>query len=535
LLFSLAHKCRGDALSNPEFDGDDGNSPFALGNRSKIWSRIASNQIGADVWFTLPGLRGPRPQHNDSPEAVNFSTNVIEFTPGRGSLWHVLAAVAGRSPGTRPGCTGRWPRDRMRSMSVRAREPGPEFWDTVAAAGPPLAVAATYLFACKQLVDLIGTGAGTPTRPEQTVLWGLLWLIGGSYLITTGVLRGFRPQSRGRMLLSIATSYVALIVVFAGFNYVLCAIGDKAQTVAVARQYARWVVDKTQQPTSIDLRAFRGVESLWTGVDAYLPNSGLDGWKPDDYLNAFNAAAAAGPTSIEPTFKPESRLAAFLDCVHFSIATMTTTGYGDIVPNQFYSKLAADVQILAGVAVVVFALGMAFGGWWRRDPLDELRERLSFGEIGFREPFWQDLPYGVPNRGAPPAVRQSAPPICPRCGSQHAMSFAELGFPAPGEPPNYDPRESKIFFLLILSVATWLVYSFIVPQFLGMLPILGQRIAALPLIATVAMMIQLPLSLLAQRVRRRLERLWRKAHDRALARYSKSWSCEACRNIFATD
>lgn len=419
---------------------------------------------------------------------------------------------------------------------MQTKVPGPEFWDTVAAAGPPLAVVATYLFACKQLVDLIGTGAGTPTRPEQTLLWGLLWLIGGSYLITTGVLRGFRPQSRGRMLLSIATSYVALIVVFAGFNYVLCAIGDKAQTVAVARQYARWVTDKTQlPPSSIDLRAFRGVESLWTGVDAYGPKTGLDGWTSDDYLNAFKAAAAAGRNDVKPTFKPESRLAAFLDCVHFSIVTMTTTGYGDIAPNQLYSKLAADIQILAGVAVVVFALGMAFGGWWRRDPLDELRERLLFGEIGFREPFWQDPQGGLSSRGAPSVVRQSAAPICPRCGSQHVMSFVELRFPAPGEPPNHDPRESKMFFLLILSVATWLVYSFVLPRYLGMLPVLGQRMAAPPLIAAVAMMIQLPLSLLAQRVRRHLEPLWRMAHDRALARYSKSWSCEACRNIFATD
>jgi hypothetical protein len=420
-------------------------------------------------------------------------------------------------------------------MSVQAKVPGPEFWDTVAAAGPPLAVVATYLFACKQLVDLIGTDAGTPTRADQTLLWGLLWLVGGSYLIVTGVVRGFRPQSRGRMLVSIATSYVALIVVFAGFNYVLCAIGDKAQTVEVARQYARWAADKTLQPSPVDLRAFRGVESLWTGIDAYSPKTGLDGWTSGEYLDAFKAAAASDRPNVKPTFKPESRLAAFLDCVHFSIVTMTTTGYGDISPNQLYSKLAADVQILAGVAVLVFALGMAFGGWWRRDPLDELRERLLFGEIGFREPFWHDPLCGLPNRDAPPVVRQAAPPTCPRCGSQHVMSFVELRFPAPGEPSSHDPRESKMSFLLILSVATWLVYSFVLPRYLRVLPVLGQRMVAPPLIAAVAMMIQLPLSLFAQRLRRHLEPLWRAAHDRALAKHLKSWSCEACRNIFATD
>jgi hypothetical protein len=268
-------------------------------------------------------------------------------------------------------------------------------------------------------------------------------------------------------------------------------------------------------------------------VDDYIPNAGPDGWKPNDYLAAFNAAAAVGQP-VEPMFKPESRLATFLDCVHFSVVTMTTTGYGDISPNRRYAKLAADVQMLAGVSVVIFALGMAFGGWWRHDPLDELRERLRFGEIGLRDPFWRGSLQGLPSDDSAWAAQQESSPICPRCGSQNVRSFAQLLFPKPGKPTSQDPHNSTMLFLLILSVTTWLVYSLVVPRYLAGLSIAAQRVAAVLLIAAASVLVQMPLLLAARRIRRYLEPSRWANYVLASDRYSRSWSCEACRHIFST-
>jgi hypothetical protein len=51
-----------------------------------------------------------------------------------------------------------------------------------------------------------------------------------------------------------------------------------------------------------------------------------------------------------------------LDCLHLSIMTMTTVGYGDVTPEVWYSKLATDAQALTGVAILVIALGLFLSG-----------------------------------------------------------------------------------------------------------------------------------------------------------------------------
>ena len=45
---------------------------------------------------------------------------------------------------------------------------------------------------------------------------------------------------------------------------------------------------------------------------------------------------------------------------------MATVGYGDVHPNQWYSRLAVDMQILIGQILIVVALGCVLGRWWER-------------------------------------------------------------------------------------------------------------------------------------------------------------------------
>ncbi|KAM1056985.1 hypothetical protein ACFX13_031083 [Malus domestica] len=48
-----------------------------------------------------------------------------------------------------------------------------------------------------------------------------------------------------------------------------------------------------------------------------------------------------------------------LDAVYFCIVTMTTVGYGDLVPNSVLSKLVACAFVFSGMALVVMILGKA--------------------------------------------------------------------------------------------------------------------------------------------------------------------------------
>jgi hypothetical protein len=51
-----------------------------------------------------------------------------------------------------------------------------------------------------------------------------------------------------------------------------------------------------------------------------------------------------------------------LDRLHFSISTVMTLGYGDIVPTRFVTQ-AADVQGLSSVSLFVLVLGLILAGW----------------------------------------------------------------------------------------------------------------------------------------------------------------------------
>jgi hypothetical protein len=59
----------------------------------------------------------------------------------------------------------------------------------------------------------------------------------------------------------------------------------------------------------------------------------------------------------------------FLDFIYFSSVTMTTLGYGDIVPNKRITRLCVTAQSVCGVSYIAFALLLL---WPRR--IDKLRK-----------------------------------------------------------------------------------------------------------------------------------------------------------------
>lgn len=51
-----------------------------------------------------------------------------------------------------------------------------------------------------------------------------------------------------------------------------------------------------------------------------------------------------------------------VDCFHFSTVTATTLGYGDILPNLWYTKLLADLQCLLGISIITISIGLYLRG-----------------------------------------------------------------------------------------------------------------------------------------------------------------------------
>ena len=113
-------------------------------------------------------------------------------------------------------------------------------------------------------------------------------------------------QSLGR----IVSLYVALILLCANINFIL-------------------VLHFGQNP---DALPFHGMQPVWEQAG---------GGRPPPFLwgNALRAA---------------------VDCLHFSVVTLSTVGYGDVNPIRWYSKLAVDAQILMGLGVTVLTVGRYF-------------------------------------------------------------------------------------------------------------------------------------------------------------------------------
>lgn len=59
---------------------------------------------------------------------------------------------------------------------------------------------------------------------------------------------------------------------------------------------------------------------------------------------------------VEHPMNP-SEFSTFLDAVYFSVATMTTVGYGDITPISQMGRLLAVLMILTGIALIPWQIG----------------------------------------------------------------------------------------------------------------------------------------------------------------------------------
>jgi len=71
-------------------------------------------------------------------------------------------------------------------------------------------------------------------------------------------------------------------------------------------------------------------------------------------------------------------LVCFQDCIHFSLITSTTVGYGNIVPVSPMAKLLVDIQVLVSFFLIAFGAGYIFSNKKTdEDSIDELKKRVK--------------------------------------------------------------------------------------------------------------------------------------------------------------
>lgn len=165
----------------------------------------------------------------------------------------------------------------------------------------------------------------------------------------------------------IVSSYACMIVVFTGVYFSMQFAGDHEYATDHYFYYkyggqdlARGRIQRLNPYPDTTL-AFIGIKKrLWGTVDDYLPR-GI--YRDLEDIERYRAdwASRAGFRDVV-RFRRDAVWPVLGDCLHLSVITITTVGYGNIAPNTWYAKLATNVEALTGTVLVVIALGMLFSG-----------------------------------------------------------------------------------------------------------------------------------------------------------------------------
>jgi hypothetical protein len=202
----------------------------------------------------------------------------------------------------------------------------------------------------------------------------LLWVY--SYVlfiwsVTVSMIGAFYGQDRRVLVFRIVVIYFSLILVFSGLYYSMAASSDGEDAYRKYNYYrheSQLLKSRLEsKPRAINSRrAFYGMnERLWAGVDWPVGIKYLHSYyDPQDVDIDIEGMMSVARHRRVVKFIPAARRDVFIDCLHFSVATISTLGYGDIVPKSMAAKIASDLQVISGVVLLAIALGMALGGGW---------------------------------------------------------------------------------------------------------------------------------------------------------------------------
>lgn len=201
------------------------------------------------------------------------------------------------------------------------------------------------------------------------------------YLEIKFVIKCFRNSTKVEMLNTILHTYIAGIIIFSGVYYQCALFGDLIDanikyTFYHEQKYIKKHIPDWEYIKAKDNRAFVGMDSrLWSGYD-YPNNQIFSLYKEKDDLFSPELRDELYELDINQIMKivdlkkddlevikliPDNQKDVFFECLYFSTLCISTGGFGEISPNVWYTKLFASVEILIGVTLFVFAIGMMFG------------------------------------------------------------------------------------------------------------------------------------------------------------------------------
>jgi hypothetical protein len=217
--------------------------------------------------------------------------------------------------------------------------------------------------------EVLALRVATPSGPLATLtllVLGFLALLLPLSLSLFALFRSLKHHPRSEAAVLVIGGYISVLLVFASLYFLFVFIGDFVDTRESNSYYHTEIQRMRQRPDrelryrQVSERAFSGMsDRLWNGVEQrYGPLEDPRSGPPSP--ETISRQSSSGQPSFD--FQAQNRLAVWFDCLHFSTVTITTLGYGDIIPKTWYAKLAADLEVLMGIVFVSLSLGRVLGG-----------------------------------------------------------------------------------------------------------------------------------------------------------------------------
>ncbi len=189
----------------------------------------------------------------------------------------------------------------------------------------------------------------------------------------------FGEETKVMRVLFIACSYLSLIICFAASYYTMCYMFDKLEAEADYSYYKSQGQaikegrheDIGRPRYDLNWQAFNGMQKRLWDINTTFPGNHIF-WNLDrsaiPQALFIKACMSNEMKDVVKRTHDSDSFSVKIDCLHFSVATITTLGYGDITPNNNLSKIASDIEALSGLFLFVVTLGLVLS---REGPQDE--------------------------------------------------------------------------------------------------------------------------------------------------------------------
>jgi len=212
--------------------------------------------------------------------------------------------------------------------------------------------------------------------------WFIISCIVQLAVVAYCVFDGFGRLEYNNLFGVILNIYLIVIVTFSSLYFESCMYADLHDATFKRMKYGSQVAAKSNYCSDLriirlaDERAFKGITArLWSSVD--YPDSNLVSGSDYNYQNYLRGEDNSNQKELslnqieEISYatrnspNPEKCLLrnipnVYFNCLYFSIITITTVGYGDISPDNWYSKILCVLEVLAGHGIFFLILVTLF-------------------------------------------------------------------------------------------------------------------------------------------------------------------------------